>query len=200
MEEAEEFVSLMPSLAYLELVARTSIRYLKVITALPVSSHPRQLYNFARPRRRPLGLFETQKKEIHILRYKPRRLTRTIAAQELSSRQYEAHLQGKSPPTSDAFDSFPGQAHADKTSLQDLKQQKFVIEAEPSELVRVSVLAFSTSFSKIGHPCHVIPYSKCILLIVEVIDLRCEGEDREGKGMGGCPAKADLFRFVLQLR
>lgn len=31
MEEAEEFVSLMPSLAYLELVARTSICYLKVI-------------------------------------------------------------------------------------------------------------------------------------------------------------------------
>jgi hypothetical protein len=81
-----------------------------------------------------------------------------------------------------------------------LKQQKFVIEAEPSELVRISILTFPTSLFRLATLGHATPYSKNILLTVEGTDLRCEGKDCKREGMGGCPTKADLFRFVLPLR
>jgi hypothetical protein len=49
----------------------------------------------------------------------------------------------------------PGCAHADWCShFQDLKQQKFVIEAEPSELVCISIFTSSTSFFDLAtHIC-----------------------------------------------
>jgi len=57
------------------------------------------------------------------------------------------------PPTLKASTPLSRRAHANKSShFQDLKQQKFVIEAEPSELVRIPHLDLSTSFSNIGHP------------------------------------------------
>jgi hypothetical protein len=47
----------------------------------------------------------------------------------------------------------PRWAHTDTLlHSQDLKQQKFVIEAEPSELVCIPNLALSTSFSNIWPP------------------------------------------------
>jgi hypothetical protein len=78
---------------------------------------------------------------------------------------------------------------------QDLKQQKFVIEAEPSELVCIPNLALSTSFPTFGHLV-MDPCPEKNMLTIEGIDLRCEGKNCKGKGMGGCAPKADLFRFV----
>jgi UV excision repair protein RAD23 len=43
-----------------------------------------------------------------------------------------------------------------------LKQQKFVIEAEPSELVRISILTFPTSLFRLATLGHATPYSKKI--------------------------------------
>ena len=65
-------------------------------------------------------------------------------------------------------------------SFQDLKQQKFTIDAEPSETVRQQQFALRDF----------------LLITCPLIDRSSEGEDYGRERMGGISAEAHLFRFA----
>jgi hypothetical protein len=66
-------------------------------------------------------------------------------------------------------------------SFQDLKQQKFTIDAEPSETVRLRVNS---------------QFRKPIIDTCAGVDSPSEGEDCRRERMGGFSAEANLFRFA----
>lgn len=68
------------------------------------------------------------------------------------------------------------------TCLQDLKQNKFVIEAEPSETVR-SARHASQSNPRRRRPAN-----------MHTLDWRTQVQDPGREGLGSGPAEADLLR------
>lgn len=71
---------------------------------------------------------------------------------------------------------------------QDLKQQKFVIEAEPSETVGFNPTSLQSGID-----------TDASILMHLSLDWRGEREDIQGERMGGWPTETHIFRYDFTL-